>query len=260
MVEGTEAGVDPSWAARATAAEAASDAKQWRGAAELWDALRTDFPHQARCWLKAGEALCEARLLDEAERVLAEAVILFPDDQWIGYQHLIVARRRGDWAEALRRAESLRAAWPNFWPAWVESADALAALGRIVEAEERHRAAVERFPDVFWPNYGVARLAAQRADWAGAIRIWSELLARFPNQAAAVDALQAAVSSAERHAPELPSMSESRELMASPSMPGAVANEASSATILPVSDAEYRCPTDLALTAAPLKRVMVVGS
>ena len=55
-------------------------------------------------------------------------------------------------------------------------------------------------------------------------------------------------------------MSDSRELMASPSMPGAVADEASSATILPVSDAEYRCPTDLALTAAPLKRVMVVGS
>jgi predicted Zn-dependent protease len=87
MVDVTEAGIDPSWAARATAAEAASDAKQWRRAAELWDALRADFPHQARCWLKAGEALCEARLLDDAECVLAKAVILFPDDQWTGYQH-----------------------------------------------------------------------------------------------------------------------------------------------------------------------------
>jgi hypothetical protein len=113
MVEGTEAGVDPSWAARATAAEAASDARQWRRAAELWDALRTDFPHQARCWLKAGEAFCEARLLDEAERVLAEAVILFADDQWTGYQHTIVARRRGDWAEA---GQKLCAAAKTFAP------------------------------------------------------------------------------------------------------------------------------------------------
>src|SRR3984893_1278080 len=119
MVDVTEAGIDPSWAARAAAAEAASDAKQWQRAAELWDALRTDFPHQARCWLKAGEALCEARLVDEAELGLAEAVARFPDDQWTGYQHMIVARRRSDWAEALRRAEKLRAAWPNFWPAWV---------------------------------------------------------------------------------------------------------------------------------------------
>jgi FkbH-like protein len=260
MVEVTEAGIDPSWAARATAAEAASDAKQWQRAAELWDALRADFPHQARCWLKAGEALCEARLLDDAERVLAEAVILFPDDQWTGYQHMIVARRRSDWAEALRRAENLRAAWPNFWPAWVESADALAALGHIVEAEERHRVAVERFPDVFWPNYGIARLAAQRADWVGAIRIWSELLTRFPNQSAAADALQAAVNAAERRASEAPSMSESHELMASPPMAGAAAGAAPGATILPVSDAEYRCPTELALSAAPLKRVMVIGS
>jgi FkbH-like protein len=258
MVEVTEAGVDPSWAARVTAAEAASDAKQWQRAAELWDALRTDFSHQARCWLKAGEAFCEARLLDDAERVLAEAVALFPDDRWIGYQHLIVARRRADRAEALRRAETLRAAWPNFWPAWVESADALAALGRIPEAEERHQAAVERFPDAFWPNFGVARLASQRADRAGAIRIWSELLARFPNQSAAVDALQAAVSSAERQTSELPSTSESGDLMASQPMAGA--GGPPTATILPVSDAEYRCPTDLALTAAPLKRIMVIGS
>src|SRR5258707_15696632 len=114
MVEVTEAGVDPSWAARVTAAEAASDAKQWQRAAELWDALRTDFSHQARCWLKAGEAFCEARLLDDAERVLAEAVALFPDDRWIGLQHLIVARRRPERAGGLRRAGTPPGRMPAF--------------------------------------------------------------------------------------------------------------------------------------------------
>jgi len=245
---------DQSRSARVAAAEAASGAQKWEQAGELWEQLRAEFPTEAHYWSKTGEAYSEARMFEQSELILGEAASRFPDDRWIGYQRVIVARRRADWDEALRRAETLRAAWPQFWPAWVESANALAGLGRAAEAEERRRAAVERFPDHFWPNYGVARLAAQRADWAGAIRIWSELLARFPNQRAAVDALQMTVSAGEHRASELPR--DTSELMASASSVG----ESSGATVTPVSGAEYRCPSDLAVTKTQLKRVMVIGS
>src|SRR6266576_7181855 len=79
----------------------------------------------------------------------------------LGMADMRVARRRADWPEMLRRCESLRRNFPNFWPGWIESADALAALGRHVEGAERRREAAERFPNEFWPNYSLALLAAK---------------------------------------------------------------------------------------------------
>ena len=81
----------------------------------------TEFPTEAHYWSKTGEAYSEARMFEQSELILGEAASRFPDDRWISYQRVIVARRRADWDEALRRAETLRAAWPQFWPAWVES-------------------------------------------------------------------------------------------------------------------------------------------
>src|SRR5438445_3379983 len=90
------------------AANAASDAQDWHRAAELWDGLRADFPHDPQCWYKAGRAYCEIGSLEAAERVLGEALGRFPEDEWTAYWHVIVAGRRADWPEALRRAEKMR--------------------------------------------------------------------------------------------------------------------------------------------------------
>jgi tetratricopeptide (TPR) repeat protein len=194
-------------ATRLAAAAEASDAREWPRAAELWDACRTDFPQDARCWHKTGEAYCHAGTLDRADQILSEALALFPDDEWAAYWSIIVARRQGDWAEALRRAEKMGRSFPHSWRPMVEAADALAALQRQAESEEIRREALKRFPNEFWTNFGVARLDAERSDPPGAVRIWSELAARFPNQPAAVDALQAARDAARhplrQHAPSL---------------------------------------------------------
>ena len=93
-----------SWEERLNVANAASEAKEWQRAATLWEALRAASPHDSRCWLKTGEAWCEAREFDSADRVLQEAVSRFPDDHWIAHCHAVVARRRADWPEMLRRA------------------------------------------------------------------------------------------------------------------------------------------------------------
>jgi predicted Zn-dependent protease len=199
MVESTtEAPLAQSRAARVAAADAASNAKDWRQAAALWDGLRTDFPEDPRYWHKAGEAYCEAGTLDQADRALGEAIARFPDDEWAAYWSIVVARRRADWSEALRRAEKMGRAFPGSWRPMVEAAEALAGLGRAAEAEEIRREALKRFPDEFWTNFGMTRLEAERSDPPGAVRIWSELAARYPNQPTAADALQAAREAA-RH-------------------------------------------------------------
>jgi tetratricopeptide (TPR) repeat protein len=177
MTTGTAPAPDRSRTAELAAAKAASDAKEWRRAAELWDRLRRDLPQDARCWHKTGEAYCEAGMFEHANRILDEALARFPDDEWSAYWHVVVARRRADWPEALRRAEKMRQAFPDSWRPMIEAAEALAGLERRMEAEEMWREAVKRFPDQFWTNFHVARMEAARSDPPDAVRIWSELVA-----------------------------------------------------------------------------------
>jgi len=188
----------PSREAKLTTAEAASEAKEWRRAAGLWDELRAEFPENARCWNKAGEAYCHAQMFQEADRILDEAIVRFPENEWAAYWSIVVARRKADWPEALRRAEKMGRSFPDSWQPMVEGAEALAALQRQTESEEIRREALKRFPDEFWTNFGVARLEAERSDPPGAVRIWTELAERFPNEPTAAAALQAAREAA-RH-------------------------------------------------------------
>src|SRR5260370_12736462 len=140
----------------------ARDGKERGRGAELWDACRTDFPQEGRGWHTAGEALCHAGMLDRADQILGEALPLFPDDEWAAYWSIVVARRKADWSEALRRAEKMGRAFPGSWRPMVEAADALAALQRQARSHEIPREALNPFPGGFLTNFELARLAAER--------------------------------------------------------------------------------------------------
>src|SRR5207245_1060136 len=107
-----------------------------------WDACRTDFPQDARCWHKSGEAYCEGGMFEQADRILGEALPLFPDNEWTAYWHVAVARRQRNWPEALRRAEEMGRSFPDSWRPMVEAADALVALQRQAQSEEIRREAL----------------------------------------------------------------------------------------------------------------------
>ena len=228
-------------AGRVNAAEEASKAKDWPRAAELWEELRHEFPGHSRYWGKAGEACCEAGLIDAAEQLLAEALTLFPNDPWVRYFYATVARRRKDWPAYLSRAERLRDDFPDLPLGSAEVADALSALGRRQEAKALRAATALRFPDEFWPNFWAAWEDAQSADAAGAVEVWSRLLDRFPGQTSVVGALE-----------------EARTAAASPQPTGR--GIAGAAPVMSIDDGEYRCPTDLADTEILPKRVIVLGS
>lgn len=244
----------PEWHQSSTpslaAAEAATAAKDWVRAGALWEELCGHFPHDPQYWAKAGEAYSAASMFEKAEQLLGEAAARFPDDVWVGYWRAINARRAGNWAEALQRSEKLIETAPDFWPAWVESADALNALGYRAEANTRRQEAGDRFPNEYWPSYGIARAEASASAAEEAVRIWSELLERFPAQPTAVQELEAANRRLSQRGAD----------RSSGTGPMSSSRKGGSSIVLPVSDFEYRCPVDLRVTDARPRRVMVIGS
>ena len=181
----TRAALDASRWDRIEEADKASNSRRWREAAELWDALRVDFPDEPLFWSKAGEAYCEALLLDRADEILREGGRLFPDDMWLAHQYAIVAQRQEDWAEALLRAEEFRRRFASQSLGFLLQGEALFRLGRVAEAEAVFAAAVRCYPGDEWVLYGFAQIATQRGDWREALVRWEAMLAQFPEHAAA---------------------------------------------------------------------------
>jgi hypothetical protein len=110
----------------------------------------------------------------------------------------------------LRCSERLRRTAPDDWRGWFASAEALSALGNNAEALSRHEAAVERFPDEFWPNFGLAWVTARHSCAEDTVRIWSDLVSRFPGKLPALEALDSARLAAETRAAEIASSANTR--------------------------------------------------
>ena len=187
-----EAFLEESELPRVKAAEVAAAAGDWSSAAAIWNELRCDFPGQVRYWLKEAQACIDGGVLNAAESLLDEALALFPNDRWVAYQRVRLARVQGDWSKASKGAEALRRSAPDFWPGWVEAAHALAGLNRDREAEDLARQAVANFPGEFWPNSALARLEASKSTAPDAVRIWAALVDRFPGEPNAAAALATA--------------------------------------------------------------------
>ena len=196
--------------ARIKAAQDATDAREWRRAVKLWDGLRREFPQERFYWYRAADACREAGLPERAAALFAEGFERFPDHVGIAYEHIQAARRQGDWDEVLRCSERLRRTAPDDWRGWFASAEALSALGNNAEALSRHEAAVERFPDEFWPNFGLARVTARHSCAEDTVRIWSDLVSRFPGKLPALEALDSARLAAETRAAEIASSANTR--------------------------------------------------
>ncbi|MCM2334261.1 MAG: C39 family peptidase, partial [Anaeromyxobacteraceae bacterium] len=81
-----------------------------------------------------GRLAAEVRDFDEAERLLAEAVALAPDDAWTALQPGLVQSRADDHQAALETAERALALQPWYRPAVDFRAQCLLALGRDDEA------------------------------------------------------------------------------------------------------------------------------
>lgn len=109
--------------------------------------LRDGFPAFAIGHVLTGEALRELRRFEEAETALAEAVGLFPRDEWVLHGHAQIAIYRNRWHAARERWERMLQAFPENVLALAGWCQALARLGELEEAEAVLEDAIGRAPD-----------------------------------------------------------------------------------------------------------------
>ena len=145
----------------------------------LWQELRERFPDLPDGSVGYAVALKDAGKLDEAERVLAESVVRFPDELWAWIHYAQIAAQRRDWAEALQRWQEVRTRFPDEAAGYVGYAVVLKDARELDEAEIHLSDCVRRFPGEPWAWIHYALVADARADWMEALRRWQEVRARF---------------------------------------------------------------------------------
>jgi tetratricopeptide (TPR) repeat protein len=163
-------------------ARKASQTEDWQGALKIWEMLRNGFLDSSEIFIGRGDALQALGRLDEAEAAFAEAMELYPTNEWAAARYAGVAEKRRDWPEAIRRWESVAKAFPNFSLGYIAKGHILQDLGNLDEAEAIFRAAMRRFPDDEWAAVRYAGIPVLERDWTEALRRWETVRARFPGQ------------------------------------------------------------------------------
>jgi tetratricopeptide (TPR) repeat protein len=129
-------------------------------------------PRSARAWADLGDVLMANELESEAAACYAQAERLDPSDPRWPYQQggvLINLGRREEAVAFLRRAADRAAARQDANPApWLLLAETLLTLGRLDEAEDLLRAALDLLKDDPRANYDMGLLCVARQDWATA--------------------------------------------------------------------------------------------
>ena len=156
--------------------------RDWARALRCWQSVRDKFSDNPRGY--TGTALVQRELgwLDEAEGTLAEAIERFPRDLPAQSDFARLAEARRDQAEALRRWETVREAFPDQAVGYTGAATLLREARRFEEAERLLADAAARFPDDARLDIERAVLAHNRRDWSEAARRWERVRARLPDE------------------------------------------------------------------------------
>ena len=162
-------------------AKTADRRQDWPEALRRWEIVRTQFKHPAGV-VGAARALVEMGKLDEADKLLQELrydsrscmryILRWPTSR---HDAATTTPSNKCWEEILRR-------FPLVQFGYYEAAQRFAAMGKISEAEDVLRQAVERLPQEIRPAVEYATFAHDRKNWPEAARRWQALREAFPDR------------------------------------------------------------------------------
>ncbi len=159
----------------------AHERRDWPEARRRWDAIKLRFPNDAMGYVGKGIAEREAKLFDDADVTLSDAIERFPENPTVLIEYAWVAQHRGDIPEARQRWKALRDRFPDNRYGYLGAGVTEQSSGDFAAAEavlgEGHR----RFPTDEAIAVGYGWTGNLRRDWEAAIKRWRSLLPLFPN-------------------------------------------------------------------------------
>jgi tetratricopeptide (TPR) repeat protein len=169
---------------RAARAQAAGDLE---GALSLWRCRIAQAPADPAAYLAAARALRIAQRFDEAESVAGDGLVAAQGEAVAVQAEMArIAEARGNFDLALQLWQYIAAAFPGRAAGFAGTVRMLIKLDRLEPAEAIIRTACARFPEDFGLIRLAAELATARRDWDNALRLWDQVLARFPDDGRAV--------------------------------------------------------------------------
>jgi len=142
--------------------------QRWDEALDGWAAARARAPGRPDAYIWDARALWQSGRVDEAKAAADRALARFPDSPDAQAECAWVAAARLDWEDALQRWTALAARAPDRPDASVGRTQALRMLGRLDDAEQAERTALDRFPDDPDVLTEHVLIAVAREDWAAA--------------------------------------------------------------------------------------------
>ncbi len=163
-------------------ARVAEAQRDWVEALYRWTKAREQFPDLWEPISGIATALRELQRYSEAEALLSEAVVQFPDKVSLALDFARLSEARGDYNEALRHWLAACERFPEEWQAATGHAACLTKLRRFDEADSVLVSAQQRRPDVFWLYSEHAKIAEVQWNWSLAAARWTTFRERFPEQ------------------------------------------------------------------------------
>lgn len=164
----------------------AHDRGDWNTVLDRAEALLREHPESIAGWLMRIGALHRLNRPDEAETVIAEALIRFPDQPGVWSEAAWLARMRGEAEVALERWAAMRRRFPDVPGGYGGALHTLIDLRRYDEAGLLAEQAVQAFPGDLEIKAAAARLADATGDPAEAEARWREVAAADPDNVDAI--------------------------------------------------------------------------
>ena len=151
-------------------------------AAERWAAFRGRFADRDLGYIEGARALLRLDRTEDADTLLTTAMGTWPDNAAIAGAWADLAVRRNDWAEAVRRWETVRGLLPHAPEGYVFGSQALARVGRDADAERLLDEGRLNNPGNLGLATSWAELAARRQEWPTAADRWCAVRQAFPHE------------------------------------------------------------------------------
>jgi tetratricopeptide (TPR) repeat protein len=150
-----------------------------RGALQFWEKAKLRHPLFVRQARESLDIMLGLHRFEEAESEMLDGQKRAPGDPHYAEGYALVAERRGDIEEAIRRWTRVRKRFPGRWMGHVHGASCLCRAGDAASAEKLIARAIRLFPNEVRTFLESATIAEHRHEWPTAIRRWELVCEKF---------------------------------------------------------------------------------